>query len=72
MLPAKPTCPVCGSDEAHGFHEGERVHIDMGYHVQVEPNGCEFCGYVQGNGTERYPDNFELARKCFEVWPWRL
>jgi ribosomal protein L37E len=44
----KPVCPRCGSQA--DYREGECVDVGWGdrYGVQVEPDHCAACGWIDG------------------------
>jgi len=52
-------CPVCGHKTCQ---VGEYVE-----HAKVSPDSCFICGWIEGNGTEAYPDNYEYVKKCWEL-----
>ena len=57
------TCPVCNNET---LIEGDRVYIDLGHSVQVDPDHCDFCGYIQPRTVADFID-IEITRKCWQL-----
>lgn len=52
-------CPVCCNRTCE---IGEVIEW-----YQIEPDHCWLCGWVQGNGTSAYADNYDYVNKCWEI-----
>lgn len=53
------TCPVCNNETL--------VEGDWGDYCKVQPDTCDNCGYMEGNGSPQYPGNYEFVKKCWEL-----
>lgn len=62
-------CPVCNN---HSRRDGDTVDVGVGCGMQVTPDTCEVCGYVQPGWYDDYAELLGYVQKCWElqVWPW--
>lgn len=60
----KGECPVCCNTD--GFWEGEYVNVEVGM-VQVTPDECHVCGYIQASSYRDGDLPIEYFAKCWEL-----
>lgn len=61
-----PICHICNND---CLIEGERCDVGFGYHcgVQIEPDYCPMCSYVQSSSYYEPDVSIEQYEKCWEL-----